>query len=107
MAGRFLGGQSLGKSAIFKSLATPANPGADADPACGPDGLARHQFSANCSQPTQGKITQSVAKKLPATGVGLWKRPFHNSATSLSFRHPLTTGLPSFGQPLAFLALLP
>jgi hypothetical protein len=92
VAENFLGGQSLGKSAVFKSLATPANPGADADLAGGSDGLARDQPAANRSQPAKSDITQSVAQKLAATGAGIWRTFVHGTAISKSIRHPVETG---------------
>jgi hypothetical protein len=92
MAEHFLGGQSLGKSAVFKSPATPAKPGADADLAGGSDGLARGQLAANRSQPAKSDITQSVAQKLAAAGAGIWRTSVHGSAISMSFRHSVETG---------------
>jgi hypothetical protein len=92
MAEHFLGGQGLGKSAVFKSLATPANPGADADLAGGSDGLMRDQLAANRSQPAKSDITQSVAQKLAAASAGIWRTSLHGSAISMSFRHPVETG---------------
>jgi hypothetical protein len=92
MAGRLLGGQSLGKSAVVKSLATPANPGADADLAGGSNGLARDQLAADGSQPAKHDVTHPVAQKLAAAGAGMWRTSVHGSAISMSFRHPAETG---------------
>jgi hypothetical protein len=92
MAEHFFGGQSLGKSAVVKSPATPANPGADADLAGGSGALARDQLAANRSQPAKSDITQSVAQKLAAAGAGIWRTSVHGSAISMSFRHPVETG---------------
>ena len=69
MAEHLLGGQGLGKSAILKSRAPPANPGADADLAGGPGGLARDQLAANRSQPAKNGIAQPVAQKLAAAAL--------------------------------------
>jgi hypothetical protein len=92
MAEHFLGGQRLWKSAVFKSPATPANPGADADLAGGSGGLARDQLAANRSQPAKSDITQSVAQKLAATGAGIWRTFIHGSAMFISFRPPAAIG---------------
>jgi hypothetical protein len=92
MAEHFLGGQSLGKTAVFKRLAPPANPGADADLACGSGGLARDQPAADGSQPAKHDAAHPVPQKLATTGAGIWRTFIHGSAMSISFRHPGETG---------------
>jgi hypothetical protein len=73
------GGQGLGKPAIFKNRATPANPGADADLAGGPGGLADHQFATDRGQSAKTDIAKSIAQKLAAAGVGIRRTSVHGS----------------------------
>jgi hypothetical protein len=82
MAERFLRGQSAGKPAVFKNRATPADPGADADLAGGPHGMARDQFAGNGGQPAKNGVAQSVAQKLAAAGTGIWGPFAHVSTVS-------------------------
>jgi hypothetical protein len=105
MAGRFLGGQGSGKPAVFKSRATPANPGADADLAGGPGGRAPGQLAADRGQRAKHCEAQPVAQKLAAAGAGILRASVHHSAIAISLRHPEATGLPSFAQTLTFLGL--
>jgi hypothetical protein len=105
MAEHFLGGQSLGKSAVFKSRATPADPGADADLAGGPAGLARDQLAAHRSQPAKNGEAQPVAQKLAAAGAGIWRMFVHGSAISMTFRYSAETGSSFFVQALTFFGL--
>ena len=105
MAGHFLGGQSLGKPAVFKSRATPADPGADADLAGGPAGLARDQLAANRSQPAKNGQAQPVAQELASAGAGIWRMFVHGSAISMTIRHPAQPGSTFFVQALTFLGL--
>jgi hypothetical protein len=94
----------LGKAAVFKSLTTPANPGADADLPGGPRGLARDKFAAHRSQGAKNAVAKSVAQKLAASGVGIWRMSAHISAISINIRLSEKTGLPFLAQPLPFLA---
>jgi hypothetical protein len=92
MAEHLLCGQSLGKSAVIKSLATPANPGADADLSGGSGGLAREELAAHRSQPAKNDVAQSVAQKLAASGAGIWRMSVHVSAICMNLLHPAETG---------------
>ena len=71
MAEHFLGGQSLGQTAVVKSRATPADAGADADLAGGPGGLAPGQPAAHRSQSAKNGQAQPVAQELAAAGAGM------------------------------------
>jgi hypothetical protein len=86
MAEDFLGGQSLGQSAVVKSRATPANAGADANLAGGAGGRARDELPANRSQPAKKSVAQSVAQKLAAAGAGIRRTSVHASAISMNLR---------------------
>jgi hypothetical protein len=105
LAERLLGGQSVGKPAVFKSRATPADAGADAELAGGPGGGASGQPAAHCGQPAKNRQAQPVAQELAAAGAGIRRTSVHNSAISISIRHEEGTGLPSFAQALTFLGL--
>jgi hypothetical protein len=105
LAERFLGGQSVGKPAVFKSRATPADAGADADLAGRPGGLAPGQPADHGCQPAQNGEAQPVAQKLAAAGAGIRGTSVHDSAIFISLRHFEETGLPSFAQALTFLGL--
>jgi hypothetical protein len=80
MAERLLGGQSLGKSAIFKGPAVPANPGADADLAGGAGGLARDQPAAHRSQ--RAENGSSAARRAKIGGGRRWN--LENACSCLS-----------------------
>ena len=101
---RFLGGEGLGKAAIFKSRATPANPGAEADLAGGPGALARGQLAGHRGQPAKHDVAQAVAQKLAAAVIGNRRTFVHGSTVCMNIRHLAERGLPSFVQPLTFLA---
>jgi hypothetical protein len=105
MAEHLLCGQSLGQSAVIKSLATPANPGADADLSAGSGGLARHQLAAHRSQPAKSDVAQPVAQKLAASGARIWRMSVHVSAICTNLLHPAQPGLPFFAQALTFFVL--
>jgi hypothetical protein len=105
LAERFLGGQSVGKSAACKSDATPADAGADADLAGWPGGVASGQPADHGRQPAQNGEAQPVAQKLAAAGAGIRGTSVHNSAICISIRDLEETGLPSFVQALTFLGL--
>jgi hypothetical protein len=105
MAGRLLCGQGAGKPAVFKSRATPADAGADADLAGGPARLASGQRAAHRGQPAKNRQAQPVAQELAAAGAGNWSMSVHNSAISTSLRQVAETGLPYFVQALTFFGL--
>jgi hypothetical protein len=106
LAGCLLGRQGVGKPAIGKNRATPAEAGADANLAAGPCGGAPGQPAAHCGQSGQNRETQAIPQKFAAAGAGIWRASVHNSAISINIRQVAATGLPSFAQPLPFLALL-
>jgi len=92
MAENLLGGQGLGKPAIFIGRTTPANPGADADLAGGPRGMPRDQFAGNGGQAAKNGVAQSVAQKLAAAGAGIWGPFAHVSTVCKNMRHVAAIG---------------
>jgi hypothetical protein len=86
------GGQSLGKAAVVKSLATAADSGADADLSGRPDTLARNEFAGYGGQAAEDGEAQSVAQKLAATGAGIRRMSVHASAISDNICDFSTTG---------------
>jgi hypothetical protein len=78
----FPGGKGLGKTAVVKGLAAPANAGADADLTAGASGY----FGSDGDQSTEHDKAQPVAKELAAAGAGIWRTSLHGNSHVQKFR---------------------